>query len=192
MNVAGLVLAVLGARTAAQSIVKRIENFRQAPETFRALRENLEHLNNDIDAVDAVLSKFPNALLADISPIFSGVLDRVRESLLQADATIEKDFSEPFGQSSRDFVGSVKSAARRILRATKLKDKMASVELQIKDSSFQLQHLTTQLVSALNSLELHNTLIPKLDDLASADSAGEVYCPASSTPGPCTYCQSEL
>ncbi len=193
MNVAGLVLGVLGARTAAVSIVERIENFRQAPETFGNLTGLLENLNHDLDKVDEVLNKirnapvadvykFPNEPVADLSSLFKARLDRVHKSLCEVDATIKKDFSKVFTRSGGEIVGKWRSTARRMFRASSLSDKMASLELKVKESSNQLQHLTTQLTIALNSLEFHNAVIPEFKKLKITDSPDEVYRPASSAP----------
>ncbi len=83
-------------------------------------------------------------------------MNRVRDSLREADATVEKDLSKAFAGSSSRVVG----ALYQVFRASALNTTMNSVEAQITKASNQLLHLTTVLANALkiDSLNISETM----------------------------------
>ncbi len=153
MEAAGLGFAVVGeARTLAKSVVERIETVLEGREDCEGLSASLKHLADNLGGVEKLKENFPDALPECVTDLFDRTLNRVRESLSDADA-VEKDIARVFAESS-SFFDKVKAKSQRVLRAKKLKSKMKSTEAKIKEASNELLHLTTQLTNAITITDI--------------------------------------
>ncbi len=172
MEVVGFGVGVVAeARTVAQSIVRRVEIFRQGRKSFKAVSDSLSHLMCNIAEVDRLTKEFPRALPEDVSALFDSTLNRVRDELNDVDAAVEKNFSKPFAGSSSSFLGALKSKGYRVFRANALTSKMNVVERRIKEVSNELLQLIIMFSNAL-----------KLDSLNVAESLKEEHRPVVCAP----------
>ncbi len=72
MDIVGLGFGVIAeSRTVTQSIVRRVESCRQGRASFESLSDSLAHLAQNIEEVDRLTGKFPNALPLDVTTLFN-------------------------------------------------------------------------------------------------------------------------
>ncbi len=159
------------ARNVAQSIVRRIENYRQGQKAFKTLRGHLAHLTQKIEEVNQLVRNFPGALPDNVCGLFNGTLECVRRSLFDLNETVEKDFSKAFATKTGSFLEYLKSKGYQVFRANALNNKMNTVETQLKDASNNLLHLIVMLANAL-----------KIDSRTIRESDKEKYRPAFCAP----------
>ncbi len=168
MDVVGVVAE---ARNVAQSIIRRIENYRHGRKAVKVLRESLAHLTEKIEEVGRLVQTFPGALPDEVYPLFNTTLESVRRSLQDLHETVHTNFSKAFATRSSSFVEHLTSKGYRVFRASALISKVNSVEAQIRDASNDLLHLIVLLAIAL-----------KVDKRTISDSAPEQYRPGISAP----------
>ncbi len=93
-------------------------------------------------------------------------MERVRDTLRIADATLEKELSKAFGGSGGGVVNALKWKGYRFVRSNALLSKMNNVETQVKEASNELLHLISMLANAL-----------KYDSVNVAESGKEEFRP---------------
>ncbi len=79
------------ARNVAQSIVRRIENYRQGQKVFKTLRSDLPHSTENMEEVHRLVPKFPGPLPDDVCGLFHGALERAQISLFDLSDTVENE-----------------------------------------------------------------------------------------------------
>ncbi len=90
------ICVVAESRNIAQSIVRRIENYRQGRKVFKMLRSHLALLTERIEEVNRLVRKFPGALPDDVCGLFNGTLECARRSLSDLDETVPNEFAKAF------------------------------------------------------------------------------------------------
>ncbi len=91
MDVIGLVAE---ARNTAQSIARRIENYRLGQSAFNSVQGHLAYLSAEIGEVDRLLRNFPGTLPEEIYVLFNGTLECVRSSLMSLEETVDNDIQK--------------------------------------------------------------------------------------------------
>lgn len=89
MDAAGVGFAVVAeARTIATSITNRVNNFRRAPQEFKAVSESLTRLKLNIDEVEKLTRNFPRAIPPEVTVLFNSALNSVCGSLRDANENV--------------------------------------------------------------------------------------------------------